>query len=149
MTPRTTITGALLGVLPGATLDARVTVEQPLQVGRDTWTGTVAGLAQRIDDAIEAGKDTREGESTRAARTAFLIALARALREQPTGGRILDGLDELGEAVVCDEDPGVIASWVDALSLVIGLASDEPKAARMLAAAEELRARRPPAEPGP
>ncbi|GGZ52987.1 hypothetical protein [Streptomyces rubiginosohelvolus] len=144
MTPHTAITAAILGVLPGATPEARITVEQPLQVGRDTWTGTVAGLAQRIANATE-GKDTREGESTpgRAARTAFLIALARALREQPTGGRILDGLDELGEAVVCDEDPGVIASWTDALSLVIGLASDEPKAARMLAAAEELANRRP------
>lgn len=138
MTLHTTITAAILGVLPGATPEARVTVEQPLQTGRGTWTGTVAGLADRIADTAETGKDTRKGESTHAARASFLIALARALREQPTGGRILDGLEELGEAVVCDEEPGEIASWVDALSLAIGLASDEPKAARMLAAAEAL-----------
>ncbi|WP_329356933.1 hypothetical protein [Streptomyces anulatus] len=131
MTPHTTVAAAIIGVLPGATPEARITVEQPLQTGRDTWTGTVSGLAQRIADTVETGKDTRKGESTHAARTQFFVALARALREQPTGGRILDGLEELGEALVCDEDPSEIASWVDALSLTIGLASDEPKAGRM------------------
>ncbi|MER6598931.1 hypothetical protein [Streptomyces parvus] len=120
MSARTTITGAVLGVLPGATLDARVTVEQPLHTGRDTWTGTVAGLSDRIADAIEAGKDTQPGESTptisaRDARTAVLVSIARALREQPTGARLLDGLDELGEAVVC-EDAREIAAWADALA---------------------------------
>ncbi|MFE9381097.1 hypothetical protein [Streptomyces sp. NPDC006855] len=125
MSARTTITGAVLGVLPGATLDARVTVEQPLQHGRDTWTGTVAGLAQRIADATEAGKDTREGESTptlsaRGARTAVLIALARGLREQPTGARLLDGLDELGEAAVC-EDAAAMTEWADALAALVGI----------------------------
>ncbi|MEV6477659.1 hypothetical protein [Streptomyces sp. NPDC051657] len=140
MTLHTTVTAAIIGVLPGATPGARVTVEQPLQTGRDTWTGTVTGLAQRIADATETGKDTPTGESTpgRTARTQFLVALARALREQPTGGRILDGLGELGEAVVCDEDPDEIASWVDVLSLAIGLANDEPKAARMQDAAATL-----------
>ncbi|MEU7331373.1 hypothetical protein [Streptomyces parvus] len=122
MNLHTQITGAILGVLPGATVDARVTVEQPLQVGRDTWTGTVAGLAQRIADAVETGKDTREGESTptisaRDARTAVLVSIARALREQPTAARLLDGLDELGEAVV-QEDLGEIATWADALASV-------------------------------
>ncbi|WP_228989453.1 hypothetical protein [Streptomyces sp. DH8] len=75
----TTITGAVLGVLPGVTPEARVTLEQPLQTGRDTWTGTVAGLAQRIADAVE-GKDTQPGESTRLSargiRTAVLVAVA-------------------------------------------------------------------------
>ncbi|MFF9248844.1 hypothetical protein [Streptomyces globisporus] len=121
MTPHTAITAAILGVLPGATPEARITVEQPLQVGRDTWTGTVAGLAQRIADATE-GKDTQPGESTptisaRDARTAVLVSIARALREQPTAARLLDGLDHLGEAVVC-EDLGEIATWADALASV-------------------------------
>ncbi|MFD4745012.1 hypothetical protein ACFWOS_06085 [Streptomyces rubiginosohelvolus] len=125
MSARTTITGAVLGVLPGATLDARITVEQPLQTGRDTWTGTVASLAERIADAIEAGKGTREGESTptlsaRGARTAVLIAIARGLREQPTGARLLDGLDELGEAAVC-EDAEAMTEWADALAALVGV----------------------------
>ncbi|MFE9300569.1 hypothetical protein [Streptomyces sp. NPDC006856] len=124
MSARTTITGAVLGVLPGATLDARVTVEQPLQHGRDTWTGTVAGLAERIADAIE-GKDTQPGESTptisaRDARTAVLVSIARALREQPTGARLLDGLDELGEAAVC-EDAAAMTEWADALATLVGI----------------------------
>ncbi|MEU2764297.1 hypothetical protein [Streptomyces sp. NPDC007094] len=199
MSARTTITGAVLGVLPGATLDARVTVEQPLHTGRDTWTGTVDGLAERIADAIETGKDTQPGESTplhtssyfenpgvptpeergtycphgvmvaglasdnvfmvvdpwpcdrpgctreqfervraeadaelarptptisaRDARTAVLVSIARALREQPTGARLLDGLDELGEAVVC-EDAREIAAWADALARLAHIDDD-------------------------
>lgn len=54
------------------------------------------------------------------ARTVVLTALSRALREQPTAGRILDGLDELGEAVFC-EDPAGARSWVDGISLLAGL----------------------------
>lgn len=139
MNLHTQITGAVLGVLPGATLDARVTVEQPLQTGRDTWTGTVSGLAQRIADDIE-GKDTRTaGGSTptisaRAARTTVLVAVARALREQPTAARLLDGLHELGEAVV-QEDLGEVAAWADALAslahidVALGAAEAEPAAA--------------------
>ncbi|MGW0642341.1 hypothetical protein [Streptomyces badius] len=127
MSARTAITAAVLGVLPSATLDARVTVEQPLQTGRDTWTGTVAGLAQRIADVIE-GKDTQPGESTptisaRDARTAVLVSIARALREQPTGARLLHGLDELGEAVVC-EDHREIAAWGDALASLAHIDDD-------------------------
>ncbi len=139
MNRHTQITGAVLGVLPGATLDARVTVEQPLQTGRDTWTGTVAGLAQRIADVIEAGKDTREGESTptisaRDARTAVLVAFARALREHPTRDWLLEGLDVLGEAVV-QEDLGEMATWADALASVahidddLGITAAHPQAA--------------------
>ncbi|WP_367572811.1 hypothetical protein [Streptomyces globisporus] len=138
MTPHTAITAAILGVLPGATPDARVTVEQPLQVGRDTWTGTVTGLAQRIADATE-GKDTQPGESTptisaRDARTAVLVSIARALREQPTGAQLLDGLHELGEAVVCD-DVREIAAWADALASLahidddLGVTAAQPPAA--------------------
>ncbi|MER5892361.1 hypothetical protein [Streptomyces sp. NPDC001876] len=50
-----------------------------------------------------------------------LVALARALREQPTAARLLDGLDELGEVVVCDGSPGEIAWWVAALCHLIQL----------------------------
>ncbi|WP_274031448.1 hypothetical protein [Streptomyces sp. MMBL 11-1] len=138
MSLHTTITGAVLGVLPGACPEARITVEQPFQTGRDTWTGTVSGLAQRIANDIE-GKDTREGESTptisaRDARTTVLVAIARALREQPTGARLLDGLDELGEAVV-QADLGEIAAWADALASLahvddaLGAATAQPAAA--------------------
>ncbi|WP_405186177.1 hypothetical protein OG582_11760 [Streptomyces anulatus] len=139
MSLHTTITGAVLGVLPGSCPEARVTVEQPLQAGRDTWTGTVAGLAQRIADGIE-GKDTRAaGGSTptisaRDARTAVLVSIARALREQPTAARLLDGLEELGEAVV-QEDLGEIALWADALASLahiddaLGAAEAQPAAA--------------------
>lgn len=139
MSLHTQITGAVLGVLPGACPEARVTVEQPLQAGRDTWTGTVSGLAQRIADDIE-GKDTRAaGGSTptisaRAARTTVLVAVARTLREQPTAARLLDGLHELGEAVV-QEDLGEVAAWADALGslaridVALGAAEAEPAAA--------------------
>ncbi|MGW1295117.1 hypothetical protein [Streptomyces sp. NPDC002533] len=128
MNPYTQITGAILGVLPGATPDARVTVEQPLHTGRGTWTGTVAGLSERVADAIETGKDTQPGESTptisaRDARTAVLVSIARALREQPTGARLLDGLDELGEAVVC-ENAREIATWADALASLAHIDDD-------------------------
>ncbi|MBK3561010.1 hypothetical protein JHN55_31660 [Streptomyces sp. MBT56] len=103
-----------------------------------TCTGTVAGLAQRIAAALE-GKDTHQGESTptisaRDARTTVLVAIARALREQPTGARLLDGLDELGEAVVC-EDLGEIAAWADALASLahidddLGVTTAQPAAA--------------------
>ncbi|MFE3383220.1 hypothetical protein [Streptomyces anulatus] len=136
MTLHTTITAAIIGVLPGARPDARVTVEQPLQTGRDTWTGTAAGLAQRIADATGAGKDTLAGESTpamsiRDARTTVLVAVARALREQPTGAQLLDCLGELGEAVVCEE-LGEIAAWADALARLaliddaLGAAAEQP-----------------------
>ncbi|MFS0695860.1 hypothetical protein [Streptomyces nitrosporeus] len=54
-------------------------------------------------------------EFTPAGGAAVLVGLARALREQPTGRQILDGLDELGELVVCDGDLAEITSWVTAL----------------------------------
>ncbi|MFJ9979651.1 hypothetical protein [Streptomyces cyaneofuscatus] len=125
-TTRTTILNAILGVVPGATPAARITVEQPLHPdGCDTWTGTAAPLADRIAAAIEEGKDTQPGESTptmsvRAARTTVLVAIARALREQPTGAQLLDGLDELGEASVC-EHAGDVAAWADSLASLAGV----------------------------
>ncbi|MET9096192.1 hypothetical protein ABZX72_29355 [Streptomyces cyaneofuscatus] len=125
-TIRTTILDTLLAVLPGATPAARITVEQPLHHGgRDTWTGTAAPLADRIAAAIEEGKDTQPGESTptmsvRDVRTTVLVAIARALREQPTGAQLLDGLDELGEASVC-EHTGDVAAWADSLASLVGV----------------------------
>lgn len=119
---------AILGRLLGASRDTtRVTLERSYsQAGypaRDTWTGTVDGLAEHIAVALE--KTTLPGAEVTAvagnARTTVLTALARALREQPTGARILDGLDELGEALVCGSDPDEVRSWVDGVSLLAGI----------------------------
>ncbi|MFJ8842984.1 hypothetical protein ACIRFF_08780 [Streptomyces cyaneofuscatus] len=71
------------------------------------------------------GKDTQPGESTltmsvRDVRTTVLVAIARALREQPTGAQLLDGLDELGEASVC-EHAGDVAAWADSLASLVGV----------------------------
>ncbi|MGW1223051.1 hypothetical protein ACWD6O_25120 [Streptomyces californicus] len=118
MTPHTAVTAAILGVLPGACPEARVTLEQPLQYGRDTWTGTAAGLAQRITDTLEGESTPRL--SARGIRTAVLVAIARGLREQPTGAQLLDGLDHLGEAVVC-EDHADASEWADALAALVGI----------------------------
>ncbi|MFJ6438501.1 hypothetical protein [Streptomyces sp. NPDC091416] len=117
----TAIGEALMALIPGARPETtRVTVEyayaQLGHTGRDTWSGSLDGLANRIADALE--KTTPAGAAvtpSHEARSTVLVALARALREQPTGAQILGGLDELGEASVCDEEPSVIASWVDAL----------------------------------
>ncbi|MGW1813316.1 hypothetical protein ACWCQM_07055 [Streptomyces sp. NPDC002125] len=58
--------------------------------------------------------------------TTVLAALARALREQPTGRQILDGLDELGELSVCDEDPREIAATVAALCYLARIPAPAP-----------------------
>ncbi|MGW0545268.1 hypothetical protein ACWD0D_33980 [Streptomyces griseoincarnatus] len=64
MTLRTVVLNTILSVLPGATREARIMLEQPLQPGgRDTWSGSAVALTGRIADAIE-GKDTLAGEST-------------------------------------------------------------------------------------
>lgn len=55
-----------------------------------------------------------------------LVALARALREQPTGRQVLDGLDELGELSVCDEDPREIAATVAALCYLAHIPAPAP-----------------------
>lgn len=82
----------------------------------------VGALPMPIGDQLE--KTTPPGAEVTAAaataRTVVLTALARALREQPTAARILQGFDELGEAVVC-EDPAEVRSWVDGISLLAGL----------------------------
>ncbi|MET8707815.1 hypothetical protein [Streptomyces californicus] len=65
------------------------------------------------------GKDTPR-LSIRGIRTAVLIAIARGLREQPTGAQLLDGLDHLGEAVVC-EDHADASEWADALAALVGI----------------------------
>lgn len=57
-----------------------------------------------------------------------LVKVAMALREQPTGARLLDGLDELGELVVCDGEPADIASMVAALRYLIGCDTPAPDA---------------------
>ncbi|MFG3140795.1 hypothetical protein ACGFZA_31890 [Streptomyces sp. NPDC048211] len=118
---------AILTRLAGASrATMRVTLERsrggPGYPARDTWTGTVDGLADHIAAALE--KTTPYGAEVTAAvataRTVVLTALARALREHPTAGRILDGLGELGEAVI-QEDLGEARSWVDGISLLAGL----------------------------
>ncbi|WP_424918909.1 hypothetical protein [Streptomyces sp. wa1064] len=91
--------------------------------------------AEVLAEAAE-GKDTQPGESTpamsiRDVRTTVLVAVACALREQPTGAQLLDGLSELGEAVVC-ADLGEIAAWADALASLahiddaLGAAAEQP-----------------------
>ncbi|MFJ3085027.1 hypothetical protein [Streptomyces sp. NPDC086838] len=126
--PHDTIAAAILATVPGARPDqTRVTVEHAYAPYghsiRDTWSGSLAGLMDRIDAELEKTTPDAGAEVTAAvavARTVVLSALARALREQPTGARILQGLDELGEALVC-EDPTEIRSWVDGISLLAGL----------------------------
>ncbi|THA78384.1 hypothetical protein E6R60_05725 [Streptomyces sp. A0642] len=126
-TTHDTIATAILGTVPGARRNlTRITVEHAYapygHSTRDTWSGSIDGLMDRIDVALE--KTTPPGAEVTAAvttaRTVVLTALARALREQPTAGRVLDGLDELGEAVV-QEDQDAARSWVDGISLLVGL----------------------------
>jgi hypothetical protein len=122
------IADAITATVPGARPEAtRVTVEYAYAQldwpARDTWSGSPDGLAHRIALALEKTTPPAGAEVTAAVateRTAVLTALARALREHPNAGRILDGLDELGEAVVC-EDPAGARSWVDGISLLAGL----------------------------
>ncbi|MET7648337.1 hypothetical protein ABZS83_32895 [Streptomyces sp. NPDC005426] len=126
-TTHDTIATAILGTVPGARRNlTRITVEHAYAPHghriRDTWSGSIDGLMDRIDVALE--KTTPPGAEVTAAvtteRAAVLTALARALREHPTAGRILDGLDELGEAVV-QEDLDAARSWVDGISLLASL----------------------------
>ncbi|MGW1182997.1 hypothetical protein ACWD7Y_05145 [Streptomyces drozdowiczii] len=121
--PHDTIAAAILGTVPGARPDlTRITVEHAYAAHghsmRDTWSGSLAGLMDRIGAELE--KTTPPGAEVTAARTTVLVALARALREQPTGARILQGLDELGEAVI-QGDIAEAQSWVEGVSLLAGL----------------------------
>lgn len=122
------IADAITATVPGARPEAtRITVEYSYAQldwpARDTWSGSPDGLAHRIALALEKTTPSAGAEVTAAVaaeRTVVLTALARALREHPNAGRVLDGLDELGEAVVC-EDPAEVRSWVDSISLLAGL----------------------------
>ncbi|MFJ8844304.1 hypothetical protein ACIRFF_15530 [Streptomyces cyaneofuscatus] len=105
-------------------------VEQAIksrEVGPLTALQDASDMLRRLAEAdtTEEGKDTQPGESTptmsvRAARTTVLVAVARALREQPTGAQVLSGIDELGEAVVC-EDLDQVVAWADALAALAGI----------------------------
>ncbi|MGQ4486856.1 hypothetical protein ACN6LM_003871 [Streptomyces sp. SAS_281] len=122
-TTHNTIAAAILGTVPGARPDlTRITVEHAYAPYghsiRDTWSGSLAGLLHRIGTELQ--KTTPAGAEVTAARTTVLVALARALREQPTGARILQALDELGEAVV-QGDVAEVRSWVEGISLLAGL----------------------------
>lgn len=72
-------------------------------------------------------KDTAAPAAATSTPGTVLVAVARALREQPTGAQLLEGLDELGELSVCDGEPGEIASWVAALCHLVHL-DDVPAA---------------------
>ncbi|MFG2671397.1 response regulator transcription factor [Streptomyces sp. NPDC048445] len=92
---------------------------RPMPVGK---VGLAPAEQRTAPQALE--KTTPTGAEVTAAvataRTVVLTALARVLREHPTAGRVLDGLGELGEAVVC-EDLAEVRSWVDGISLLAGL----------------------------
>ncbi|MFJ8863652.1 hypothetical protein ACIRD8_35195 [Streptomyces sp. NPDC102451] len=75
--------------------------------------------------ALEKGTPASAGAELTPVST-VLVALARALREQPTGRQILDGLDELGELSVCDEDPREIAATVAALCYLAQIPAPAP-----------------------
>ncbi|MFD5041998.1 hypothetical protein ACFWNI_33650 [Streptomyces sp. NPDC058377] len=66
-------------------------------------------------------KDTAAPAGATSIPGTILVAVARALREQPTGAQLLEGLDELGELSVCDGEPAEIASWVAALCHLVHL----------------------------
>ncbi|MEV7867433.1 hypothetical protein AB0P17_15330 [Streptomyces sp. NPDC088124] len=80
----------------------RTTSQTPALREKTTPTAAAAGTAVTPGSAAAVEADT-------------LTAVARALREQPTGRQLLDGLDELGEAVVL-EDTAAVVDWVSALS---------------------------------
>lgn len=89
-----------------------------------------AELATPQSRVAELEKDTTaEVAGAQFTPAVVLVALARALREQPTGRQLLDGLDELGELSVCDGDPAEIASWVAALCHLVHLDGTAPVAA--------------------
>ncbi|MFF7365845.1 hypothetical protein [Streptomyces sp. NPDC008125] len=119
------ITRALLALVPGARWAAtRVTVEHAytqLDVqSRDTWSGSVDGLAARLADALSTEKDIPAGTAStpavRPIRTAVLVALARALRDDATADDALNGLAELGEAVAADAPEEAVTAWADAVA---------------------------------
>lgn len=84
----------------------------------------MAGLLAAPSAPAELKKTTPPGAEVTAAaamaRTVVLSALARSLREQPTAARILQGFEELGEAII-GEDLAEARSWVTGISLLAGL----------------------------
>ncbi|MFD5903617.1 hypothetical protein ACFWHG_19260 [Streptomyces microflavus] len=139
MTTRTTILNEAAEAVDELSMEVEQAIKTrevgPLSALQDA-SDLLRRMAEGASDAIEEGKDTQPGESTptlsiRAARTTVLVAVARALREQPTGAQLLSGIDELGEAVICEDLPE-IAAWADALAALAGIdtalgtAAEEP-----------------------
>ncbi|MFE2940987.1 hypothetical protein ACFXKG_18280 [Streptomyces sp. NPDC059255] len=87
------------------------------RVYRRTTPHTVT-VTEKTTPAAVAGTAVTPGAWPRGAEAAVLIALARAMREQPTGYRVLAGLEELGEAVVL-KDANAVVDWVPALSQLL------------------------------
>lgn len=104
------------GIALAATLAMALEAEQLLQFPEDG--AELLALRARV---TELEKDTTATAAATSTPATVLVALARALREQPTAARLLDGLDELGEVVVCDGSPGEVASWVAALCHLVHL----------------------------
>ncbi|MGW2591987.1 hypothetical protein ACWCXC_17210 [Streptomyces sp. NPDC001515] len=110
--------GAATRVILGAQKTG-VTLAGPLALALEG-----AGLLRLADDQPEKTTPPTGAEVTAAAvtaRTTVLSALARALREQPTGARILEALDELGEVLVQEGDGPEARSWADGIALLAGL----------------------------
>ncbi|WP_299542087.1 hypothetical protein [uncultured Streptomyces sp.] len=122
MSRPTALAQAIAALIPGADEAAtRVTVtHEYIELGyerRDSWSGSALGLAHRLADHVDTEKDT--AASAAAAFTPvhlILTGLARALREQPTGRRILDGLVVTGDGTAAET-----ASWVTALAHLAGV----------------------------
>ncbi|MFE2021340.1 hypothetical protein ACFW9O_25160 [Streptomyces sp. NPDC059499] len=106
------------GVALAAPLAMALEAKQLLRLPEDAAELLV--LRARVAE-LEPEKDTTAPAEAMSTPGTVLVALARALREQPTAARLLDGLDELGEVVVCDGSPGEIASWVAALCHLVHL----------------------------
>lgn len=112
----------------GAALAAEAQVHATLALA-DAQSGLADVLARRIAELLRPAPEKNTAAESVAAFTpvtAVLVALARALRELPTRRQILDGLDELGELSVCDEDPREIASQVAALCYLARIPAPAP-----------------------
>ncbi|MFC8859294.1 hypothetical protein [[Kitasatospora] papulosa] len=95
----------------------------------DAQSSMADSLARQIAEHLRTGTGAPE-KGTPAAGAELtpgdvLVAIARALREQPTGAQLLQDLDELGEAVVC-EDAQDTAAWVAVLCHLVGLENVAP-----------------------
>lgn len=104
------------GIALAAPLAMALEAEQLLQLPE-----AVAELAALQARVAELEKDTTARAGATSTPGTVLVAIARALREQPTGAQLLEGLDELGELSVCDGEPAEIDWWVAALCHLIHL----------------------------